>query len=378
MKIAHVVGTFPPHVGGMGTVAKEESLRLVKKGHEVTVFTLAYPQTFYDDSKLPFRVVRMKPWLRWGDGGLVPQLLRQLKNFDIVHLHYPFYGGSEWVLMAKYLYKKKCIITYHMDAAPVGWWKQKLQAVYDALTPLALFRRAERVIVVDKEHFAHSRFYRIIKQDKVREIYNGVDTKVFEPRPVDWNRLGLTAVEHKKIFLFVGNLVPFKRFDLLLEALKQLNDKEVVVIVVGGGYALPEYQAQVKKLGLESQVYFQGYCDDPRKLAEYYSAEQALVVPADRADSFSLVALEAMASGCPVIVSDLPGVWTRIEAGSDGWVFEKGAVEALVTGMRQAVALSKDDRVKMGERVRKKVEARYRWGDHMAKLEQVYNEVGSG
>lgn len=378
MKIAHVVGTFPPHVGGMGRVAEEECLRLAKAGHEVTVFTLRYPGTAYDDARLPFRVVRLKSWMRWGDGGLVPQLFRQLKNFDLIHLHYPFYGGSEWVLLAKYFYKKKCIVTYHMDAAPVGWFKGGLQAMYDIFIPATLFKRADAVVAVDAEHLAHSRFYRLIKKEKVREIGNGVDTEMFKPRAVDWERLGLNNLHDKKIFLFVGNLVPFKRFDLLLEALKRLNDPKAVVVVVGGGYAFAGYQALVKKLGLDSQVYFQGYCNDPLLLSEYYSAAQTVVVPADRAESFSLVALEAMASGCPVVVSDLPGVRSRVEEGRDGWVFERGSADAFARCLRKASGLSKEERAMMGERARQKVSARYGWEEHVKKLEQLYNEIMYG
>lgn len=91
MKIAEVVATFPPSIGGMGEVCFNESEELAKRGHEVTVFTLRhFKKKEYTNEKFPFKVVRVRPFLKAGDAGLVPGIFFKLRGFDYIHLHYPF------------------------------------------------------------------------------------------------------------------------------------------------------------------------------------------------------------------------------------------------------------------------------------------------
>lgn len=94
VKVAEVIATFPPHHGGMGYVCFHNSLELARRGHEVTVFTLEHGRLSYDSDPKDFRIVRLPTPLLYGDGGPVPQLYAKLKGFDIVHLHYPFFGGG--------------------------------------------------------------------------------------------------------------------------------------------------------------------------------------------------------------------------------------------------------------------------------------------
>ena len=153
MKIAHVVSTFPPNIGGMGVVCYNEAKRLAENGNDVTVFTLKYPGVVYDDTKFPFKVVRLKPLVKLGDAGLVPQILNHLNGFDLVHLHYPFYGGAEWLCF----YSAPMVITYHMDAQ-AGGGKGIISKIYDWFWPKILFARAKKIIAVDAEHFKNTKF----------------------------------------------------------------------------------------------------------------------------------------------------------------------------------------------------------------------------
>src|SRR3989339_895621 len=105
MRIAHIVSTFPPRIGGMGVVCFQEAKRLAESGNQVTVFTMRYNEA--DEHSSLFRIKRLKPWIKKGDGGWVPQLLFNLRNFDILHLHYPFYVSAHCVLLAKLFWKKK-------------------------------------------------------------------------------------------------------------------------------------------------------------------------------------------------------------------------------------------------------------------------------
>ena len=276
MKIAHVISTFPPRHGGMGQVCFEEARRLAERGHEVTVFTLAYSGDSLV-SNFQFPVSRLRPLFKFGDAGFTPRLFFKLKNFDLVHLHYPFYGGAQCVWLAKFFRGQKYVVTYHMDAHPVGFLKKLFQGVYDFVWAKRILAGAEKVAVVDEDFFIASRHGRFIKKEKVAFLPNGVDLEIFQPRPKDLSAVGLTELAGKKIILFVGNLLPLKRLDLAIEALKILRDASLTLVVVGGGYDEAEFRKQAAGL----PVIFAGSCPEARKLSAYYNTAVCLVAPSD-------------------------------------------------------------------------------------------------
>ncbi len=444
MKIAHVVSTFPPHIGGMGQVAMDECTKLAEKGHEVTVYTLRYPgrQTPLRsplergkgdfNNMTHFEVVHLRSVVKLGDAGWVPQLLKYLKGFDLVHLHYPFYGGAEWVWLAKIFNKQKYVVTYHMDAAPTTWFKKLVKWKYDLLLAKLILRGAEKVIAVDRGHFVKSKFGNKIPAEKVVEIPNGVDTEIFKPMDKPSLLASLPEGEkeiwgNRKVILFVGNLLPVKRLDLLIEALAIIPAhggvgpqdggglaKDVVLVVVGGGYEEAKYREIVEEKAkpdltlrpspqgegkrdaaptslrgeenrdvvplspqgerqrVRSVVRFIGSCVDRAKLAKYYNLATCLVVPSD-AESFSLVAIEAMACGCPVVASDLPGIRSRIEDGVTGFIFKKGSKDNLVRALEKVLSLNDGVKKMMVEAGRRKVISEFGLEQHINNLNEIYN-----
>ncbi len=371
MKIAHVVSTFPPRLGGMGAVAFDECRGLAARGHTVTVFTLNYGDPSAPEDALNFRVVRLWPWIRGGDAGLAPQLTRELKQFDIIHLHYPWYGGAEWVLLAHKLYGRPFTLTYHMDAAPTVWHRRLVQRAYDLLLFRAIVKGASRVLMVNYAHALGSQLKQFLPPERMTELPNGVDTDLFRPdahRDIpkeifDW--VG------KKIILFVGNLLPVKRLDLLLSALNGIGDANVVLAVVGGGYAEEKYRKMTAELGLTARVRFVGPCHDRRQLVAYYNCSVCLVVSSD-AESFSLVADEALASGCPVIASSLPELQNRLES---AWLFTPGSAESLRDRLAAFLNLAPEFRQELASRGRERVVKQYSLSGHLDRLEKIYQEI---
>lgn len=371
MKIAHLVSTFPPVIGGMGNVCKNEARLLAENGHDVTVFTLNYPDTHYDDTIYPFAIKRLRPFLRFGNGGFVPQLAGRLSGFNIVHLHYPFYG---LILPDKNI---PLVVTYHMDGRPRGALKKILQKIYDSLFSPGIFSKARRVIAVDREYFEQSKFGKLIDAGKAVEISNGADLKLFSPLAGDLKDVNLEQLSGKKIFLYVGNPMPLKRLDLALQAIKILNDPDARLVVVGGGYDLEDYKKLARDLEINDKVVFVGECPNDVELADYYNAAACLVMPSER-ESFSLVIVEAMACGLPVIGTDIPGVRNRISPGADGFLFAKGDARDLADKMKIICALPPEKLKEMGRAGREKIVKNYSWELHIQKLEALYREVANG
>lgn len=109
-------------------------------------------------------------------------------------------------------------------------------------------------------------------------------------------RLG---VEEQKMLVAVGQFIPRKGFDVLIDAMTQIEDSVGCYIV--GGTPTPEYKKQVADLGLKN-IHFVGF-KDREALAEYYMAADLFVLPT-REDIWGLVVNEAMAKGLPVVTTD--------------------------------------------------------------------------
>ncbi len=368
MKIAHVVGTFPPHLGGMGSVAFEEAQRLSELGHEVEVYTMQYPNFVYEKYNWSFVIRRTKPFVKLGDAGLMPGLVKSIKGFDLVHLHYPFFGGAEMVWFAKMFNKQKYVVTYHMDAKPDTFLKKVIQAKYNLFLSSHILNNAEKIIVVDDNFFNSSKLKKRVKKPVI-ELWNGVDERVFRPL------IGAKNFEQKtKKLLFVGNLLKVKRLDLLLETLKNLSS-EYELLVVGSGYAEAEYRKHVQELNLGDQVRFIGAIQDKETLNDYYNSVDCTVIPASDTESFSLVALESLAAGTPVITSDLPGTKGRIVDGQDGLLFKAGDSTDLKEKIEIFFARTSEERKKMGEAGRSKIINSYTWDQHVQKLIEIYGQA---
>ena len=93
MRVAHIVSTYPPYRGGMGNVAAELVKRLRKRGHTCMVLTPDYGtiRSAVED------VQRIRPWFTIGNGAFMPNVYSHLHSFDVLHLHYPFFGAAETV-----------------------------------------------------------------------------------------------------------------------------------------------------------------------------------------------------------------------------------------------------------------------------------------
>jgi len=373
MKIAQVVSTFSPHFGGMGMVCEEESDGLIDRGFDVTVFTMHYPKFFYPIALFMFKVKRLRPWIKFGDAGFLPQLFFYPRSFDLVHLHYPFYGGAEWIWLSKIFLKKKYVVTFHMVASPSGKIKKMIQKMYDNFWQKRILLGAEKILVVDKKYWLNLSISKEIPENRVVELHNGVNLKIFRPGLVDWKELGLENWREKKIILFVGNLLNIKRLDLLFDSLSVLDRDDWRLLIVGGGYAEKEYKERAKILGIEEKIKFVGYCFDRDRLVEYYRASWVTVLPTDN-ESFSLVAVESLACGTPVIVSAGSGGENRITKGENGWSFEPGSKDDLKKKIEESLDLTVETKNEWGKRGRNSV-ADYDWSRHLNELEKIYGEI---
>ena len=204
-------------------------------------------------------------------------------------------------------------------------------------------------------------------------IPNGIDPTDLQPVP-DLPRLRARfAQPGEKLILLVGRLVYEKGFHLALDAMPRLVERlGVRFLVAGSGTAEAELKEQAERLGLMEHGSFVGWTGDD-VLHSLYRIADLCVVPS-LYEPFGLVALEAMASGCPCIVADTGGLREVVPGGRRvGLRFRARDPRSLA---RMAEQLLTDDALRdrlvaeAGEHV-----LRFDWADTAAQTAAVYDAL---
>ncbi len=165
-----------------------------------------------------------------------------------------------------------------------------------------------------------------VEEEKVSVIANGIDPEDLQPHDgpeLDRLRAGFAAPD-QRLVLLVGRLVYEKGFQIALEAMPGLIERlpDTRFLVAGSGTHEPELRRQAADLGLMSHGTFLGWIGDD-VLHSLYRIADVCVVPSIY-EPFGLVALEAMASGCPCIVADTGGLREVVPHGEVGLRFRAG------------------------------------------------------
>jgi glycosyltransferase involved in cell wall biosynthesis len=217
---------------------------------------------------------------------------------------------------------------------------------------MELFKRtleaADRVVVVHEE--AQEVYAEFVDESKLRTIPLGVDPDFFE----------YSEPDDSKELVAIGSLRERKGYDILFEALDRIRQAypEVHLNVFGDGPLEDELHAQVDQLDLEENVTFHGYVDQSI-VREHLSRARAFVHPS-RSESFSLVRLEAMSTGCPMVVTDISGAREMVRDGEEGFVVPIKSPESIadaVTTLLSDYELTKQ----ISRQARNRVEEKYDW-----------------
>jgi glycogen(starch) synthase len=228
-------------------------------------------------------------------------------DFDVVHGHDWLVAGAGDHLAKRF--RCPLVMTIHATeyGRHQGWIEDHPQSYIHGVERW-IVNRAERVITCShymRDHVADV-FGR--EEDRIKVIPNGIDPLDLQPvDDLDALRSRFAAPD-ERLLLLVGRLVYEKGFQLALEALPGLieNVGGIRFLVAGSGTHEGELRKQAESLGLLEHGTFLGWIGDD-VLHSLYRIADLCVVPSIY-EPFGLVALEAMASGCPCIVADTGGL----------------------------------------------------------------------
>jgi D-inositol-3-phosphate glycosyltransferase len=387
-------------VGGMQVYVRELSRELGRQGLHVDVFTRK------TDPRLPrvvefgerARVIHLDagPARRIDKNAVVQHLPAFIDNLDrfnhregieqqYVHSHYWLSG---WVgARLGELWRAPHVTTFHTLGRvknranqTAGGRGGQLETDRRIEIERRVIRRAD-AIVASTEHERGALVEQYgARREAVAVVPPGADLSTFEPigRGEARAALGLDG----EVLLFVGRIDPVKGLDTLLEAVRQLEHRpELRLLVIGGSRPGARHidadewdlRELASELGIADRISWLGPVEQER-LALYYSAADVCVVPS-RYESFGLVALEALACGACVVASRVGGLPTIVRDGENGLLVSWRSGEAFAEAIERVL-----DEPGVAERLRAGALAsreRFSWSATASEMLSLYERLAA-
>jgi N-acetyl-alpha-D-glucosaminyl L-malate synthase BshA len=325
--------TCYPTYGGSGAIATELGIELAERGHEIHFISYAQPFRLpHFMERVFFHEVEMVhyPLFEHNNYSLalaaVMHEVALRERLDILHVHYAIpHATSAWIAkeMLGDRHPVKIVTTLHgTDITLIGqernFWEITRFSIQksDGITAVSDYLKRETV-----DAFR-------VPADTIEVIPNFVDPDLYgRDRYPCWKTAFLRDGE--KLVLHVSNFRPVKRVRDVVRTFARLQ-KQVPsrLVFVGDGPDRPEAIDEARAQGITDRVVFLGKQDS---VAEIMACADLLILPSEN-ESFGLVALEAMASGVPVIASNAGGLPEVVDSGETGFLAPVGDVEAMAEG----------------------------------------------
>ena len=308
MKILNLVNTLNLEIGA-GTTQRtiELSRNLILQGVDCTVLTL---DTDGKDKKnnYPFKVVYLKSIF---NRFFIPfpsffKLSKEIKNSDCIHMI------GHWSILNAYVYFIARFLNIPFVICPAGSFEifgrsQLLKNIYNVLIGNKIVKDAKFIIAITKLERLNF-LNRGISANKVIVIPNAIE---LEKSNISVNKSIFRkkfSLSNKKIILFMGRLNYIKGIDLLVDAFirSNLSKLKYQLVIAGRDEGCLSYlEHSISKFKINKSIKYIGFLNaDDKKLA--YKSSFLLVVPS-RSEAMSLVAIEAMSYGLPVMLTDKCG-----------------------------------------------------------------------
>lgn len=355
--------SYYPHPGGVSEYLHYLGMYLRKRGHTVIILAPHYPQPYQDDqytkrigrcyymaANMATITITFHPRLPF----LVRDYMRT-QSFDIVHTNGPL--GYTLPYWAFHYSNATNVATFHTAFTGINLYRfaKMLFKSEFKMKNLAAVYPSQEAYRTTYPHFPIP--YRVIP--------NGIDTAKFNPgvRPLE-------KFSARPTVLFLGRLDPRKGFARLLAAFPLVKRRipNAQLIVVGSGPLRDQYERMVPG-SLHNSVFFEGRVTHDL-IPRYYASADVYVSPATGGEVFGIVLTEAMATGTPVVASDIPGYNEVVTHGKNGLLFNVNDV-ADISDKIIAVLTDQDLSMSLGKQGRQYAES-VSWQNVARMVEEYY------
>lgn len=306
------------------------------------------------------------PWQQIGNDVSVRRLIGKLQP-EITHLFGLFSVSSLGTMGLIRNLKNLVISVWGSDVKPGGdreTFKERVIKKY-------LLNRGDCLVAIS-EYLANE-VQRYLNRPRDIEIVPwGVDLDIF--RPFDRKR-------NSKVVRvgFAKRLHELSGPDILLKAFQNARDtceRELELKIAGSGPMEDTLKQEAIQMGLAGSIEWVGWLGTAEELRDFYRSIDLFVMPSRR-ESFGVSALEASATGLPVIASRFGGIPEIVIHGETGLLIEPNNVEGFGKAIISLVE-DEDVRIEMGLRGRMKAEAKFDWRVSVRNMIKIYNQIGAG
>ena len=351
-----------------GTLPKEEKIDGIRY---IRINADKLPAAPYKLIKSPVGLAKL---LRDGfDVAVKTSRFLKENEFDVVHVHFPF-ALTILINMNRGL-RERIIYTAHADEYRLGLSKFLRPPLVARifLPDLYLMKRVRKSVVLN-EPLKEKLIEKGIEEGKLEVIPNGVNVDDFnlskEEIEIVKEKYGL----NETTVMFSGTITPRKGVEYLVKAAEILKENNVLFLIVGNTNLDREYANKVIEYAKQRnlKVRFTGFVpyEDLRAL---YSACDVFVLPSLE-EGFGVVLTEALASGKPLVGSNVGGIPAQIKDGWNGFLVEPGNERQLAEKIRYLID-NPEERERMGRNSRKLAEEKFNWTVIADKYLRVYEEV---
>ncbi len=206
LKISHLVCTFPPYKGGIGNACLSQAKMGEFFDYSVEILTPKYKNLDAQkhESINNIKIKRINPVFTYGNAGYI-NIKNNIKNTDILHIHYPFYFSVELAILWAKIFKKKTLIFWHMIPESSGVKGLFFKFYEKIITPI-IFHYADKILVSTNDYFENysPQLFKNFK-NKIIEFPFGVDVNFFTPQEKDIDIINKYNLENKKFFCLLAD-----------------------------------------------------------------------------------------------------------------------------------------------------------------------------
>ena len=380
MKILHVTPSLAPEWGGPPKVIIGIAKALIEKGIETCIFATAKKdkeKRIVILNDVPIRIFKRgflsRFWTAYSPN--ITHIMREeIENYDLVHIHELWHYPHFAVYKAAKSFKKPFIISIH---GGLQHWclnhKAFKKKIYSILIQRKILKEASALHAITEEEVKN--ISNFVDNKNVFLIPNGINLEDFKNLPPREKFEDLYPdLKGKKVILFLGRIHPIKGLDILAKSFRTISEyRENIRLVIAGpdenGYE-NKIKSILKNKSILNNVIFTGMLSGNTKLAALSRAD-IFVLPS-YSEVHSIVALEAMVCGLPVVITkqcNFPEIG-KYKAG----IIIQPNVNQLVRELNNLIS-SPHLCKKMGENGRELVRERFIWDEVVDQMINLYEEV---
>jgi 1,2-diacylglycerol 3-alpha-glucosyltransferase len=384
MKILLATESYWPNVDGGSIFEHNLVLWLQKQGHQVFVIAPSQTHKYFVEEDHGTIVYRMPSALLFGrflSSKLpflrVSRLVKAIKP-DVVHIHNPFFIGFAALWTARKM-KIPVVATNHNMPENLtlqfGWLKPLEAFLTWIFWKYFIWFYNRCNFVTSPTETAINMLVEHKLKTRHQPISNGIDLDKFKPEDKRKCRLSKRYSINKNlpVIIYTGRLDGEKRMDVWVNAIPYiLKEMNAHFIIGGSGLIKKDLEKMVINMKLSKYVTFSGFVEEKDFPHIYHLAD--IFAISSPAELQSIVTLEAMASGLPIVVARAAALPELVEEGKNGYTFEVNNPKDMADKILKII---NNNPVKMGKASREFVK-RHDYRKSFAKYEDIYKMLASG